>query len=117
MKNLKRAIFFVALGTLASSLNADTASVKATYSQACASCHGAEAEGNPHISTDAPALNKFSMEELVIKLSSIKNKKPEDSNNKMVSNQKIIDHLGMKYESMEMANYIANYLGTKSNKK
>jgi cytochrome c553 len=117
MKNFKKAIFLLASGVMASILSASNPSVKTTYSQACASCHGKVAEGNPSISTDAPALNKFSMEELATKLSNIKNKKLDSTHNKMVDNQKVIDHLGMKYESEEMASYIINQLGTEKKQK
>ncbi len=82
--------------------------VEEIYTQMCAKCHGAKAEGNPM--KKGPSLNEETAHELEISLYDLKNggtnQSSGSSNEVMEHNmQKIIDK-GMDYDPKEMAEYI-----------
>lgn len=92
---------------LLSTLHADAMKSGAVYTKNCAMCHGARAQGNPDV-PDAPALNRLSKEELVMKLSDIKGQGFDNAHARMEKNAKIIELRGMKYDPHDMADYIVS---------
>jgi cytochrome c553 len=101
VKSKKAVVLFVLSGIL-SGLNASSASI---YTDTCAACHGKNGQGNTKV-PDAPELNKLSKDDLVAKLSDIKDGGIINDHEKMTKNQKVLERCGVKYDSLEMADYI-----------
>lgn len=105
MISQKNSIVLLLVAGLAASLNAGSMTSGTVYTKMCSACHGLQGQGNPNV-PDAPALNKLSKDDLVMKLSDIKGKGFDNAHERMEKNQKIIELRGMKYNVHEMAEYI-----------
>ena len=105
MSHLRNATLFLLAAGLMTGLNADAIKSGSVYTKNCALCHGARGQGNPNV-PDAPALDRLSKEELVMKLSDIKGQGFDNAHARMEKNAKIIELRGMKYDAHDMADYI-----------
>lgn len=104
MSKKKLLIAVLAIAGMFSMGNAKTYTSYQIYTKACSACHGDQAQGNAE--KKAPALNTMSREDLVVKLSALNGQDFETYSKHMVSNKRIIESKGMRFNVMKMANYI-----------
>ena len=79
------------------------------YVEACSACHGVMGEGNPKV-PDAPALGGLTKDELVGKLSSLKEHGFDSLHERMGENLEKLERRGLKFDNQEMAEYISTQL-------
>lgn len=104
MSKKKLLIAVLAVAGMFSLGNAKTYTSYQIYTKACSACHGDQAQGDAE--KKAPPLNSLSREDLVVKLSALNGQDFETYSKHMVSNKRVLESKGMRFNVMKMANYL-----------